>query len=417
MRWARQVFGEDPAALRCWSVVVGAATILLAARVARRLPDASARPAALALIVLSSFAFTIFTEARMYGLLALAVLGLLETVLSVLEGRSTRWWASVWIAVGLHSHYYFVHYGFVLLLTLAVLALRRADVRRGVRRLLAPTLLGFASFLPWALTGLRAQLTHDLPSGGSSQLYLDLRGFCESLAHLLFMNASLGGRATTLGVALPGSVAGAAVGALGLGRLWRARREDGGRFLTFLLAAALAAPAWSFFVAWAYPRAGYNWRYISGSCVPLLFVVAAGIAWRPWPRAAASAVLFVTLAIVTLVNAVSPGQEDFRGAVARILSNARPGDAVVLRPLWEADPARSPTSWDYYRTRVERPPGGAEPVEYRPPRHAGALTHERVWVLLRPRFPAEVLADLREEFPNEEKTPVGNMLEVYLFTR
>ena len=417
MRWSIALFGESAPALRWWSVVLGLATVALAAHVARRLPDPTARRAVPWLVVLSSFAFMIFTEARMYGLVALAALGLTETVLAALEGKSRGWWAAVLIPLGLHAHYYFLHYGFVLAVTTLAVAWARPETRPGFRRLLAPAAVGLALFLPWALTGLTGQFSHELPSGGTTRLYLNLSGFAQSLAHLLYMNASLGGRLATLGIALPGAVAGGVLGALGLARLWRARREGSGLFATYLLTLAFLAPAWSFLAAWLYERAGYSWRYIAGSCVPVLMVVAAGIRWRPWPRALLSGILFATLAAITLLNAFSPGQEDYRGAVRHILAHARPGDAILTKPTRHVDLEGAPTGWDYYRTRVERAPGAVEPVEYRTMHYTRALDHDRVWVFIRYRFPEEVSEALLAAYPRHEVTPIGPVLTVHLFSR
>jgi hypothetical protein len=438
--WSDRLFGDAPLALRWWSVLVGLATVVLTARVARRLPSAAARAAAPWLVVLSSYAFLIFTECRMYGLLALAVLGLTETVMSTLAGRSRGWWAALWIALGLHSHYYFVHFGFVIALATCSLAVLRPANRRGFARLLLPTAVGLLLFVPWGMTGFADQFGHNRDSGGSSGLYLNLNGFLQSIAHLLFQNASLGGDVVTYGVSLPGSFAAALLGLLGLFVWWRpaandladrapaegahgARTAGGvperGLSSTMLGVVGFAAPLWGFAFAATYARAGYNWRYIAGSCVPVLLLVAAGVGWRPLWRAAVSGVLFATMAVVTLVNVASPGQEDFRGCVSYIRDHAVPGDAVLLRPLREVNPEISPTGWEYYVDRVGAPADAPLPVAYRLGHYDEAIVHDRVWFFARYGFPAEVLEALSKDYPRHEVVQVGRVgvMAVHLFAR
>lgn len=205
VRWSHASLGDSHLALRCWSVVVGLLVLAMTWRVARRLPDPEGRAVAPWLVVLSSFTLMIFSEARMYGLLALAVLGLLETLLATFEGKSRGWWAALWIPLGLYSHYYFWQYGLVLAVVVLGAAALRPDLRQGVLRLIVPALVGLALFLPWGLTGFRAQLTHDMPSGGTPGVYANLLGYCQGIAHLLFMNSSIGGSWVTLGIALPGT--------------------------------------------------------------------------------------------------------------------------------------------------------------------------------------------------------------------
>lgn len=424
--------GESELALRLPSLLAGLGTILIAQRLARRLPDAPSRRLAPWLVVLSSFCFMIFTEVRMYGLLALATLGLLQVVVDTLDPLDplaplapgeggpapsrARWWAALWIAVGLHAHYYFLHTGVVLALLVAGAALASPELRPRARRLVLPALAGLALFLPWGLWGFATQLQSGRHSGGSSGLYLNAKGLAESFAHLLFMNASLGGRAVTLGVALPGTVAGAVVGALGLARLGTApgRRV----FALLVVGVALLVPLLAFAVAHFSLRASYNWRYIAGSGPPLLLVVAAGLGrWRPWPRALAGGVLLASMAVVTLVNAGSPGQEDYRGAVAYIVERLEPGDAVLTVPIWPDDPEGSPTGWDWYWPRLDVPARTPAPLVIPVREHERALEHPRVWVFRRYRYPPEVLAALRATFPHEEVTPIGAVMHVHLFER
>ena len=354
----------------------------------------------------------------MYGLLALAVLGLVETMLATFEGKARGWWVVLWIPLGVHSHYYFFHYGLVLAVCVLVAAAFTPAWRRCVLRLIPPALLGLSLCLPWLLTGFRAQLTHDLPSGGTAGLYANWKGFAQSIAHLLFMNSSIGGTIVTFGVALPGALAGTIIGGLGLARLWRLRRESHGALLLLLVAAGLLVPAWSVVFSRLVPRAGYNWRYVAGSCVPVLLIVAAGVRWTPLARRALSTLLIAAMACVTIVTAIMPAQEDYRGAVSHILHHTRPGDAVITHPTRYTDSEHAPTGWGYYVQRAPRPTAlalGMEPKEYRTPRWRGAMQHERVWLFTRYRFPVAILDELEARYEVHEAVQVGTVLTVHLF--
>lgn len=418
-RGTRALFGDSAIALRCWSVAVGLSTIVLSWRFGRRLPSGTARGAAAILVGISSYTMMIFSEARMYGLLALSVLGLMTAIADTLEGRPRRAWIVLWVAVGLHSHYYFVHYGLVLAVVLIGGAVVRAPWRRGVLQLVIPAVIGLLLFLPWGLTGFRAQLAHEMPSGGSSGLYANWMGFCQSLAHFLFMNTSVGGDAVTYGLALPGSVAGALLGALGIWSLWRARGSDGGLTLVMLVAVGVLVPAWALVFTKLMPRAGYNWRYISGSCVPVLMIVACGVGPRAAWRRVLGGLLFVTCGGASLWIALTPGQEDYHGAIRHILRNARPGDAVVTRPMRTVHVDTAPTGWPYYLRHADRPgtlAPGDEPVEYRLPFFHGAFEHDRIWVYIRYRFPAEALEEMAAAYDDHEVIKVGPVLTVHLFS-
>ena len=414
----RGLFGDSPLAMRCWSIAVGLAVVVLTWRLARRLPDAASRAVAPWLVVLSGFSLTVFSEARMYGLHALAVLGLLKTILETLEGEARGWWVAFWVPLGLYSHYYFWHYGFVLALALVAAIAVRPELRRGFARLIPPTLVGFALFLPWGLTGFLGQLDHGLPSGGSAGLYATPLGYAQSLAHLLFMRTGLAGDWLTHGFALPGSAVAALLGALGIARLFRARDAGGGPFLLLLITAGVLVPAWAVLFARIMPRSGYGWRYIAGSCVPVLLLIAAGVGFRPRVRLVLFTVLAGTLAVATAVLSVLPGREDYRGAVEHILANARPGDAVLTYSTRWGD-QDAPTGWDYYVERVDRAGTlGAGPEEVRIPPHRPVFEYDRVWLFIgNRRFSRDIFDDLERHYDTHEVFAVSEAMDVHLFAR
>ncbi|MEZ5979629.1 MAG: glycosyltransferase family 39 protein [Planctomycetota bacterium] len=425
LRWSRAFFGDSELAIRAWSIAIGVLSLFVVRRVARRLPDPTSRIAAPWLVVLSSFAFTVFTEARMYGLLVLAVLGLVESIAGTLEGKrrgglASPWAAAVWIAVGLHAHYYFFHYGLVLAAAVALLAASRRELRSRAAKLLLPAVVGGLAFLPWFATGFVDQMSHGLPSGGSTGRYANLTGYVQSLGHLLFFNASLAGEWASRFVAVPGTALGALVAACGVLRLVRVRDGEVRTLLVLLLAAAVVVPAWSLAFAHFYPRAGYNWRYIAGSCGPLLLLVAAGTRFVPPWRAALSAATLLALAIVTAVNVTSPGQEDYRGVFAYLVRHAKDGDVLLTNPLHLVRPDEAYTGWDYYRDRVAPElEGDARPeiVEFHGEPFTGAYDHDRVWLFVRRRYPRYVFDLLDEGHPDHEVVPIGPVMTVHLWTR
>jgi hypothetical protein len=131
-------------------------------------------------------------------------------------------------------------------------------------------------------------------------------------------------------------------------------------------------------------------------------------------------VLAATMASASLVNARSPGQEDFRGAVAHILARARPGDALITRGLWDQgdqDPRVSPTGWRYYLERNPRAAGAPVPTEYPLSAWRGALQHERVWIFVRRYWSRPVRRALASTFAHEEAWSIGPVLVVRLYWR
>ena len=274
------LLGESELALRLPSLASGVLFLFLLRRLGRWSGAGETAPT-LWLGVLSSFSFVIFTEARMYGLLAVSTLGLLVAVGSWLvephvRGRPprARWWVAVWIAAGLHSHYYFFHYLAGTLVAVLFVAWRQERWRLA-GQLLPPALVGVLAFVPWGAYGFVDQLGHELPAGGHLAGW---RALAESFAHLFFMNASLGGELATYAVALPGTALVAFLGVLGCVEMVRSARDsDGQRVLLVLVGVVgVGVPLWAFGVSAFVERATYGWRYIAGSAAPLFLLVAVG---------------------------------------------------------------------------------------------------------------------------------------------
>jgi len=126
-------------------------------------------------------------------------------------------------------------------------------------------------------------------------------------------------------------------------------------------------------------------------------------------------VFLATLAAVTLVVALDGGRENYRAAVAHILRAARPGDAVVTRPLWEVEPEQSPTAWRFYALRVPRREAQFLPTEIHLRNRRDALEFDRVWVYTRDLRHLYVVEELRQHFENELVWPKGKGMVLYLF--
>lgn len=134
--WAR--FGDSEAWLRLPSALAGIASVLLIARLGRRLGGPRAALAAALFLALSPFAIRYSREARSYALLFLLCLAALDAVLDLRDDPGSRAWIRLGLlggAIGL------THYLGVLFL-LALPAFRVP--------LLRPALLAAAVFSPWA---------------------------------------------------------------------------------------------------------------------------------------------------------------------------------------------------------------------------------------------------------------------------
>ncbi len=427
-----QSFGLSAFALRLPSLVIGIAFLFLVPRFTAHFEDGD-RPTtgriAAWLVVLSSYTLLLFTEARMYALLALATLGLLVVLLDTLLGRPpgggdsearSPWALALWVALGLHSHYYFVHQ---LALTAVLIAgalvssrAMRAAFGKRARRLVLPAIVGVAAWMPWAVYGFRAQLVHDLPpgqaAGGASTLV-------ESIAHLFFFNTSVGGAWLTRAVVLPGmAVVGIAL-VIGLVRFVAYARRDARRRLFALLTIGFAfgLPLWGFAASVLVERSTYGWRYIAGAAAPAFLVAALGVSSPARFALVLRTLLCASMAIATLVVASAGGQEDHERMVRFIVANAAPNDAVMDKPPWDPDPKRAETSWQFYLPRVTN---GASndglPQQLLYAELDRAREFDRVWVWFRDSYYGWVHRSLAETFASEEVWSMGPQMTLHLFS-
>jgi len=408
---SRDLLGESVFALRLPTLLAGLGMLWVFLRLSRRLPDSTARAFAPWLAAFSSYLFWIVTTARMYAWLALATLGLVESVLAVLEGKRSRWWLAPWIALGLYSHYHFFHH--LALLGLAALALYAGSPtqRAALRRCALPGLAGLALFVPWGVFAFWQQLqTGDPPTSS----YRGIDEWFQAYAHLLFVNARAGGAFLFYGLALTGALAGALLGFLGTMRLVRGMRAHGPTaFSLALLALGVLGPSWTYLASVVHSRSGFHLKYLAGYASPALLIIAAGVAGAFWRRALGGFLLFAMLCL-TLVNVATCGSQDVQGAVLFILEHARPGDAVVVRSYWFRDPEHSPTDYGWYARRLA--PGREDPLEIPFDRVHDAFAHPRTWLIWTGGYPAWVQDTLREHFQRLETFPCGPEVTVQLYS-
>lgn len=405
------LFGENAFALRLPSLLAGVGLFLVFVRLSRRLADPRAQELAPWLAACSSYLVLMVSTARMYALLALATLGLVESALAVLEGTRSRWWIAAWVALGLHSHYGFFHD--LALIGVAGLALYASSARHraALQRCLLPGLVGLVLFVPWAKYAFGHQLgTGDPPTSS----YRGWLVWLESYGHMLFINSRLGGDLVTYAVALPWAAVGAFFGGVGVVRLVRdvrAGREPG--FSLALLALAVLGPSWIYLASLVSARSGFHTRYLASFAAPALLIVAAGVPGSAARRNLGRALMAAMLALA-LVNAFSAGRQDVRGAVEFILEHAQPGDAVIVRAWWFRDPERSPTDYGWYARRLAH--GRAGPAEIPLEKAPEALSHPRVWLIHSVGYRAWVPSLLGDHFRTLERFPFGPDASVDLYS-
>ena len=415
---ARALLGESPWALRLPALLAGLGALFYVDRLAARTGCRPGRTSALLLIAVSSLHVELSSDVRMYALLALASAGLIEALLGAwLDGKRALWIA-LWSVVGLHAHYHFVYVLVAVCAALLVGLLREPALRAQVPRTLRAFGLAALVAAPWYALVFPSQLAHGLAPGGSDA---SLARLAEGFKSLVFWNVSVAG-----GVLRgPGLVASALfLLAVGWGVLALLKAHERPLFPLLLAAGALGVPLLSWLAAHASSRAGFEWRYLAGA-LPALCVLAgheacaAGLLARV-RRLALRGVIVLAGALAWL-NACDPGEEDYRGAVATILAECAPGDAVLAAD-WQPTIFPHAIGWSYYAPRLAS--GGALPellayddtLSLADP---GALAgHARVFCCLR-SLPNEcgLLRALRAEFGHERVRVFGRSVFVHVFTR
>ena len=419
VRITRALLGESEWALRTPALVAGLLTLLVAWRLACRLPCAGGRAAALCLLACSSLHMELSSDVRMYALLALAVTGFLEALVAVLEEGRGQLRAILWCVAGLHAHYHFLYAVSLLGAGALLLALRVPAYRARVAPLLR--ILGTSALLslPWYALAFPHQLAHGLSPGGSDATVPRL---LEGWVHLVFLNVSSAGPFLRGLWLLAGALLLAQAG-LGTWSLWRRAAPERPAFPLLLALSAFGIPVLTWAASTLSPRAGFEWRYLGGALSA--FALLAGTeacAAGAWSRARRCALFFVCASAAGLAvqNARDPGEEDYRGAVRWILEHASAGDAVVAAD-WQPQLFPHAIGWSYYAPRLAR---GELPalLEYRddfsladPAELDGRA---RVFCCFRSlKDECGILRLLRERYPREDVLLFGRSIYVHVFTR
>ena len=420
LRITRALGGENDLVLRIPSLLAGLGLVLLAWRLSRHLSTLRLRTAATALVAFSSLHVEYSADLRMYALLALAVAGALDAAIDLLEEGTGAKRLVFWSVVGLYTHYHALHALAVLfggaLLSCAMTAAYRTRARTLLRAMVGIAVLS----LPWYALAFPRQLQHGLPPGGSE---VSFSRFGESMVHLVFLNLRLAGDAGRP-VLLGAGVLLVLLAVTGVLR-WTRADLDAARpaRVILLFAVGFLLPLWSALAAWLLPRAGFEWRYLTGSIAPFAVLAAAGASGTgatAAPRRAALAAAVASAFVLALLNVRDPGREDYEGAARHILERASSADAVLAAD-WQPRIFPHGIGWRYYRDRLA---GGESPVDL-PATYGFALEpdvepsqYERVFCILRsPPAGAGFLRRLRKVFPREEVVRFGEAVFVHEFTR
>jgi 4-amino-4-deoxy-L-arabinose transferase-like glycosyltransferase len=414
---ARSALGESEIALRLPALLCALGTTWLVARIARRARAAPVLSAAL--WGLGSAPLEFASQVRMYAPLALCVAGALEALLRFLDAdrsRSTGAGLAValWTALGLHAHYFFLHYISISALTLCLLAIRRPELRRALLALAPYLAIAAAIALPWYLWGFWHQLRTGLPPGSVRATTLDL---IEAYVHLLFWNIRVAGPVPRALFLACGALA-MVLAAVGFLRLVRAAPAESALPESPWLLAALAVgvPLWANLLVRVHPRLGFNWGYVLPSATAFAVLVAAGASTAAWSRVSSAMVLAGT-ATLSILNARAGGTEDYRGAVFSIAGKAGPSDCV-LAVDWITGVFGRWLAWDYYAPRRALPEGLPRRLEITAEYDLAAPLPlcPRVFVLRRSIHDDLVLfLRLREAYGSERVTSHGYGVWVHAF--
>ena len=324
--------------------------VYVAGRLGTRLGGKRAGHLAEALIATSSLHLESSTDLRMYGLLALLGAWLFHEFLDTIEGRPKPARLALVVALGLSTHYHFIHAlsGAVCLTVLVTLepARRRAILPRLGLGIFGGLLL----WSPWGVYGFLHQVFgHSLAPGTSTVHPLRvLQGF----VHLSFHRTNVLGASAHLWL-LP--LAGLALGSAAGGVLTSVRRAPSISRLVLTAWFTFGIVLWSGVAAWLSPRAGFEYRYLVVSLAPFAVAVAVGLT-RPgaFERARTIGLCLLVGASGTLSIrlALDTGREDYRTAVESILDRSRATDGVLAAD-WQPRIFPRSIGWRFYAPKLK----------------------------------------------------------------
>jgi mannosyltransferase len=320
-------FGQSDLAVRSLSGVMGVITLPLVWLAGRRLGGTTVAWAALILVATSPFAVRYDTENRMYALVALlTVLGFLALDRALQRPRPGNL-VAVAVVTGLllYTHYWSIYLVGTVLLWLAFEAWRgRAAWRTGARAALVAVVIGCLTFLPW-LPIFVFQSRH---TGTPWATPANFAAMVSAIASFAGGTSSQGRALALLFFALAGlGLFGLAVDRrhVDLDLLTRPR----GRPLAIAVTGTLAAAIIGGFVT----KSAFDARYASVVFIPLLLLVALGIATFRDRRVRTGLVVVAgVLGLAGAVPNVVTNRTQAGQVAARIQATGKPGDVVAYCP-------------------------------------------------------------------------------------
>lgn len=379
-----RVFGADEAALRSFSVAAAAASIVAVYFLAARLADRVAGLIAGFALAVAPFGVRYAQEARGYSLVVLLVTAATVCFVMAVETHRTGWWVAYAIvaAAACYAHLAALFVVPAQLVSVSFLDRRRIPARRLLGALVALAVL----LVPLAVMVLSAT---DNEGVGAPRV-TTVPGYLSEAAggRLLFMVLAAG----TLGTAVLA------------GSSFRGRGRSIETWRLALAVSMVVVPVVGLFASAVVTNKNWAPRYLIVVLPFLCVAVALSLRRLDW-RLAVVGLVVIGLLSAQRLHALfdAPAKDDWRGAVAYIVREGSPDDAVVT-----CDATNRP-ALEYYMLRS---PAGARPQPLQPTTPWGNGLHQspnpdtqamvspdapdRIWVVSRPPGQFRGLCDLPE---------------------
>ena len=376
--------------LRLPSAMAATATVPVLYLLLRRLFDDRVAATGALLLAVNAFQLQFAQEVRAYALVMFV--GTLSTLLFVAfvqDGRRSQWWA--WVGVSVLLPYAHLFGWLVLGVQGALALLRRGDLTRPTRRLVA----GFAVI---ALLG--GTVLALIATGQEEGQAEGIPGF--SIVRFVGVYARVAGNGGVLLLAVFVGL-GAFTAFTYARQLWPLRpfRPTERQWGFLLLAAWLVLPPIAIAVL-SPVQPLFGARYFVILVPAAAGLTALGIQTVPagWVRRATAAVVGVLVVVAAIAWYVRPPADDIRGAAQTISSEVRPGDGVVFLPWFvelpfdeyalrdpslerSLDPVWPVATWGSFLPDHRDHPEPAEIAD-------AVADHDRIWLVVRDdRSPAD----------------------------
>jgi len=344
-----RLFGDGELAVRAPSILASAALIPVLFSLGRELFDRRTGLVAAGFATFAPLIVWYGQEARMYALfMLLGVLALWAQVHVLRDGRTRFWVAYAGITIALlYTHYFAVIPIAIQQVVFAVAAWKRAQAGHPVRALLIGTWLTWLALLVAAapLASFAAeQFSHSQQAGmgfggaPSAAAPLSIPGSSASLYAVLsnFVWAIWGYHAnsTMLRIAALWPL----LMLVSLALMGQRRSAS-----TRVVLALALGPVAALLLIGLYKRDLFEIRYFVATVPMMMLLLARAVAGGPrrrMPAIVATAALGLTLVVGLAdqqLNPNNPRDFDFRGALAQIRKEARPGDTVLYAPDYLRD--------------------------------------------------------------------------------